>query len=309
MELQPVTDTAAKQAIDASRAYKEMVRVQRQLRALGGSMFWKPVGSYEYLAQRCGRQVKHLGARSSETELQYEKFQQERDRLQAREKSLQVRIKLHERINRAVHAGAAPAPVIQMLDTLEDAGAGEDGLVLGSAALLAYWQASGLQQPTQVTDALDASFWVLLHEKLSPQAKRKLQRSKAFHVSEVKLRGNSFLKFLSSSSHHLKPARNAKYVKEVSLSALSAGERDDALGLMLSRIRDLPAFEQVVIGKSGKMGLMRTVDPQVFLDWCDSPVGETLNIESELGEWVQQLVSERRIQSKVQAGERLQLAG
>lgn len=301
MELQAVTDTAAKQAIDAIRAFKELVRVQRQLKELGGSMFWKPVGSYEYLAQRSGQQIHHLGARSPETEGQYEKFQQERERLRAREKSLRVRIKLHERMNNAVHAGAAPTPLIKMLDALEDVGAGADSLVLGSAALLAYWQASGLQQPAQVTSANELGYWVLLRGKLTAQAKRKLQRSKNFHVSEVRVKENSFLKFLSSLTTDVKSPKGR------TVEWLSPDVWQDALVPMLAQIEGSPAFEQVVIGKTGKMGLMRTVDPKVFLDWCHTPVGETLGIGPKSGEIVQQLVSERRIHSKIQAEDRFEL--
>ena len=302
MELLPITDTAAKQAIDATRAYKEWLRVERQLKELGGSMFWKPVGSYEYLAQRSGLKVKHLGARSHETEVQYERFQQERERLRAREKSLQARIKLHQRMNHAVHAGAAPTPVLKTLDALEEVGAGVDSLVLGSAALLAYWQASGLQPPVQAASSQASSLWVLLQEKLTAQAKRKLRSSKAFQLSEFKVKDSHFLKVLLHSNipvKHPSGAKPPKLSKEPSTEIL-----EDALLPMLAEIKKSPAFEQVVIGKSGKMGLMRTVDPKVFLDLCDTPAGKTLGIEAEQGEWVQQLVSQRRVHSKIEAADR-----
>lgn len=303
MELQPVSDTAAKQSIDAIRAYKEWVRVQRQLKALGGAMFWKPVGRYEYLAQRSGLKINHLGARSPNTELQYAQFHKERDRLLAREKSLRVRIKLHERMNHAVHAGTAPAPVLKTLDALEEAGVGADSLVLGSAALLAYWQASGLQQPVQATDALDASLWVLLQEKLSAQGKRKLQSNKAFHFREVTVKNSRFLKFLWHSTSQDMPASHAKHPKQQRAGVPSGSVLEDALLPILAHITNSPVFEQVVIGKNGKMGWMRTVDPKVFLDLCDTPAGETLGIEPQLGEMVQQLVSQRRIHSKIQVDE------
>ena len=301
MEFHPVTvtDTAAKQAIDATRAYKEWVRVQRQLKTLGGSMFWKPVGSYEYLAQRSGLKIHHLGARSPETELQYEKFQQERDRLRSREKSLHARIKLHERMNHAVHSGSAPTPLLKTLDALEEAGAGTGSLVLGSAALLAYWQASGLQQPIQATKALDEGLWVLLREKLTAQAKRKLQSSKIFNVSEVQVKDSRFLKFLMHSNQ-VKHVSCIKSTKTPMTSLPPASALEEALVPVLAQIKSSPAFEQVVIGKTGKMGLMRTVDPKVFLDLCDTPAGKALGIEPQLGEMVQQLVSQRRIHSKIQ---------
>lgn len=53
MELPRITDLAAKQAIDAIRLFREFVRVQRELQAYEGSLFFKKVGATSTCCTSC----------------------------------------------------------------------------------------------------------------------------------------------------------------------------------------------------------------------------------------------------------------
>ena len=304
MKFSPLSDSATKQAIDATRAFKESLRVRRRLDELGGSMFWKTVGDYEYLAQRAGRKVVHIGVRSTETEQQFAAFQLERERLQTREKALRERIRLHERMNKAVRAGTTPTPVIDTLTLLEDLGLGTDSTWLGSSALHAYWQSSGLEPPKELTGQKSASaYLVAINEKLSARAKLALQRCKALDVMLVNARHVTVL-IVAHKTQTALPHGDSD------LEAITARlQRMDknALEQLLKGVLSYTAFEQVVIGKTGEMGEMRTLDPQLFISMSRSPTGEILGLHLKESDLVQDLVEMHRVQTKLTVEEQARL--
>lgn len=46
------SDAAVKQILDSTRVYREYARARKASQQLPGSLFWKKVGSYEYLARK-----------------------------------------------------------------------------------------------------------------------------------------------------------------------------------------------------------------------------------------------------------------
>jgi hypothetical protein len=266
MELHRVTDTAARQAIDSAKTFKEYLRVRHELDALGGSMFWKPVDTYEYLVQRSARKLHYLGPRSPETEKTYEEHHARKKRLQERANALQTMVETYQRMNKAVHAGSVPNAIINVLRKLDDLGVGERSLVLGAAAVYAYLQPSGVS-----VDAIKTS---APHRRLAESAVEQF----ALLVEEP-----STLSAWKTTFSRIKTALKDVEVEEVAsaprakMHVLRLVFRPDdetpkkkssikREAAWVQAIKDTPQYEQVVIGKSGKMALMRTVDPQVFSD-------------------------------------------
>src|SRR4051812_28498444 len=112
MSLPRTTNTAAKQILDSTRVYREYARVRKESERVRGSVFWKKVGPYEYLAQKLEGKVTYIGRRSPETEQQFEEFKKIKAPLLQRARKLKASVQSYERMNKAVRAGAVPTSVL-----------------------------------------------------------------------------------------------------------------------------------------------------------------------------------------------------
>lgn len=265
MEAQHLSNTTTKQVIDSTRAFRELVGVRRNLQRLGGSMYWKTSGHYVYLAQRSyhdSQKVVHLGLRSAETERIFKEFGAERARLQQREKVLSERIAIYERMNKAVRAGTASTHVIEAINLLEGLGISDDSRWLGTPALHAYWQSTGYEAPQVLKEREEIDYFlVFVMHKLEAQTILKLKRSKALTHYAVISDHSSVLVIKSAKESRFEEEQAFQRAHDALVVYLqqTAKEFLDELSEELSHT---PAFEQVVISKTGKMGLMKTVEPQ-----------------------------------------------
>ena len=311
MELTRIDDVAARQSIDSMRVYREFVRVRRELNALAGSLFWKKVGEYEYLAHKVGAGTKYKGARSESTEAQFKEYVAKMAKLKSRYESLKATVEASQRMNRAVHAGAVPAEVVDVLTQIEQRGLTERSLVVGTPALYAYSQSSGvslkavkldgkalqvlesapkclrvlIQRPEkaesyalselrralskfatiQVGRQKKSSEWVDLLIHFSPRKSKAMGRktgstSQVGMVSPDRKEGTS--KAMSKAGADRVHACEMLKLWRVESEGSWQASEDRRLEQLLERT---PGFEQVVVGKTGKMAVMRTVDPRLFV--------------------------------------------
>ena len=268
MELHRVTDTAARQAIDSAKTFKEYLRVRHELDALGGSMFWKLVDTYEYLVQRSARKLHYLGPRSPETEKKYEEHHARKKRLQERANALQTMVETYQRMNKAVHAGSVPTAIINVLRKLDDLGVGEHSLVLGAPAVYAYLQPSGV--------SVDAIKTAVQHRRLAESAVEQF----ALLIEEP-----STLSAWKTTFSRIKTALKDVEVEEVASSPrakthvlrlvfLPDGEKPKKKSstkreaAWVQAIKDTPPYEQVVIGQSGKMAMCLRSASRVASFWA-----------------------------------------
>ncbi|MDP9606203.1 GSU2403 family nucleotidyltransferase fold protein [Variovorax sp. NFACC27] len=266
MKLPRTSDTAAKQILDATRVYREYARVRKESQRLKGSLFWKKVGSYEYLAHKVHGKVTYVGPRGAETEREFEEFKQKKAQLQQRARTLKESVETCERMNKAVRAGAVPTPVVEVLRQLEDAGLSEGSVVLGTSALFAYGQPSGVRveevaSPVHGSVVEDAKqhLQVLLEapESAIKAALLKLRQA-ADAIVEVAPAGAS-----GERTYFLVEFKFGRQRELSKCWAENAYWRTLATE-MATEIRHAGKFEQVVIGKTGTMATMRTLDPQFF---------------------------------------------
>ncbi|WP_416757441.1 hypothetical protein ACNI65_14265 [Roseateles sp. So40a] len=246
-----------RQVIDSTRLFKEKVRVDRALTALGGSMFWKAVGDYEYLVQRQGRKLIYLGPRTSSMQARHDGFLNDREQLKQRSSALHQSVGVAQRMNRAVRAGVTPVAFVDALNQIELLGLSGRCMVLGPAALLVYAQAAGVSGYAAPSSALvhvaltavEASEW-------TPKLRVAMRRQA--RVDVVDLGGEDGLLL------HVRR-------DESDLTALPGGRRQPLARAEAQRlagtmrvIRNEPALEHVVIGTTGKMAPVRAVDPGVY---------------------------------------------
>lgn len=296
MELPRITDLAARQAIDSTRLFKEYVRVRRELETFEGSQFFKKVGPYEYLLHKVGDTVHRKGKRSPETEAQRAQFQTTKSRLKARLKVLKESVETNQRMNKAVQVGAVPTEIIEVLSQLEEHGLADKSVVVGWPALYAYSQSSGVKldhvklwgtegklltrRPDELrvlikapadgskerlrelwqslktvadieTSASRDARWLQLLFRFSPSSSKTIAKSKyKAHFSK------------SSEKGQMSPRWPQKFFIETTVMPTQRAAHLEAWTKLLT---SAPPYEQVVVGKTGRMAMMRTLDPKLFV--------------------------------------------
>ncbi|MBX3628270.1 MAG: hypothetical protein KF892_25005 [Rhizobacter sp.] len=291
MELPRIPDLAAKQTIDSTRLFREYTRVRRELVALEGSLFWKPIGEYEYLAHKVKGTTHYKGVRSPATEAQITEFKAKKLRLKERYKRLKESVETSQRMNKAVHAGTVPTEIIEMLGELEEHGLSQNSLVVGPPALYAYGQSSGVNLAGVTMDGQRRSLLprhpecvhLLVQRSASPKVDFKTMMKKISHVDKVEVSSPSNSRwvglhvFFSHTSQkdkapsqeagklRLKISTRARTSPDKVPEAMSHAEwltRHESLTKWLDHA---PPFEQVVVGRTGKMAVMRTLDPKAYV--------------------------------------------
>lgn len=198
-------------------------------------------------------------------------------------------------MNKAVHAGSVPTDIIEVLTQLERHGLNDNCLVLGGAALYAYCQSAGIQiedltMPGQSEALLPRQPGTLCVLVQTPQPGaadllRQLQHSlrtvAQLEVSEALPSSCWVWSFrfdvAASTASSKKPAHAA--TRKLTADALNGAKMRNAMHRQsggavsqsieteawLALLQQAPVYEQVVIGRTGKMAVMRTLDPQLFV--------------------------------------------
>jgi hypothetical protein len=275
MDYIPLSDNAARQTIDSATIFEEFLRVEKQARNYAGGMYWKRQGEYEYLVKtnRANRQTR-IGPRSPETEAVYQSFTEHKRNVESRLKSLRQALTEAERLNKALKAGRVPAPVVSVLKTLADAGLSQHFTVIGTHALYAYEAAAGVRivqgaLATQDVDLLrDARQRVRFFtdmERLDMSILRVLQKADpSFQRKEGQLETAINDKGFEVDFIRRQPEGDGPHPMRFS------NDEDDlwpVQALRASVLTSAPKFEHLVISANGRMAVMRTIDPAVFVDF------------------------------------------
>lgn len=266
MSLPRTSAGAAKQTLDSTRIFREYTRVRNESEQLTGSLFWKKVGAYEYLARKVKGKVTYLGPRGEETEREFEALRQKQTQLRQRARMLKGSVETSQRMNKAVRAGAVPTPVVEVLRQLEGAGLSEGSVVLGTSALFAYAQPSGVRleeiaSPTHgsIVENAKHHLQVVLHasESAVTAALRELRAAVDADVEVAPVGGGGERTYFLVEFKFRRKAEPARSVATDGCWRLLASK-------MATEVQQAARFEQVVIGKTGAMATMRTLDPQLF---------------------------------------------
>lgn len=311
-----ISEVSARQVVDSTRAFKEYVRVRKELRELGGSLRWKSVKGYEYLVQRAGHRLFYLGKRSAETEQKHDEHSTKKERLETRFESLAAIVEMSQRMNKAVHAGVVPTELMAVLLKLDDLELAGRSILLGAPALYAYGQSSGLRidairtpvtRESVVAEAarnihifiedLDSASAIPFHRFIA--AMRRLASVEQAKVEYGETSG-VVLDIIFYSPKKTAPEEvSKKHIQR--LHQRSAGPEKPWLDI----IGTMPKYEQVVIGKSGKMAVMRTVDPLLFTMGfeCTRTLDPTSTTKPELVafqvELVKTMLKEHMVNSRI----------
>lgn len=275
MDYIPLSDNAARQVIDSTTVFDEFVRVQALARQYAGGMYWKRQGDYQYLVKtQPDNRQQRIGSRTPETERIFEEFTARKTEVEARLKSLRVALTDAERLNKALKAGRVPSMVVLVLHAIENAGLGEHFTVVGTHALYAYETAAGVRivQGALATQDID-----LLCD--ARKRVRFLTNLDKLDSSMLRVLQHADPTFLRKEGQN-ETAINAKGFEVDFLRRQPEGDdphpfrfSDDEGDLWpvqakrASVLTNAPRFEHVVISATGRMTLMRTIAPEIFIEF------------------------------------------
>lgn len=273
MDHLPLPDNAARQLLDSITVFDAWRQARAQARPYAGGMYWKRQGDYEYLVktQPDGRQ-RRVGPRSSDTERVFEEFKSRKRELEDRLRSLRGALLDAERLNKALKVGRVPATVLAVLQAIDDAGLGEHFVVVGTHALYAYETAAGVRivQGALATQDVDLLWGARKRVRfITDLGKLELSMLQVLQRADPSFR---------RKDGQNETAINAKGFEVDFLRRQPEGDdphpfrfsddEDDLWPVQAVRASVLTTarrFDHVVVSATGRMALMRTIDPAAFV--------------------------------------------
>ncbi len=238
-------------------------------------MYFKREGEHEYLVKTSpDNRQQRLGRRTPETEASYQAFVDGKQRAEDRARALTAALREAERMNKALKVGRVPNLVVSVLQELDMNGLGEHFTVVGTHALYAYEAAASVRieagaLATQDVDLLwDARKRVQFlgtMGRLDQSMLKILQRADpSFRRMEMQLESvvndkGFMVDFLRRMAVDGDPHPFRFTDDEDDLWPVQAQRAESFL--------NTPRFEQVIVSVTGRMAMMRTIPPAVFVDF------------------------------------------
>jgi hypothetical protein len=277
MNFLPVSDNAARQAIDAATIWTEYLHAQAAAKPYAGGMYWKKEGAYEYLVKTlAGKKQQRLGPRTPETEQVLASFHARKKSTEARLSSLASALDEAQRQNKALRAGRTPDIVVRLLNALREAGLERHFRVVGTHAIYAYESAAGVRitqgaLATQDVDLLwDASrrveFLADLQRDVGSVLALLQKVDPSFERRDDALKNESAI---NDKGFEVEFLRREIEPGDVHPFRFSDNENDlwPVQARRAAVLAQSPLFMQPVISATGKMATMNTVDPRTFVEF------------------------------------------
>jgi hypothetical protein len=272
----PIPDNAARQLIDSVTVFTEYSRVREQAGRYAGSMYWKTENGYEYLVKTKPRSRKQerLGVRSEASELIFNEFTARKQAEEARLQSLKTALTEAERLNKALKVGRTPQLVVDILNTLADAGLQQHFTVVGTHALYAYELAAGVRivQSALATQDVD----LLWDARKRVQFMADMENLDASMLGVLRRADPSFIRkegqnetAINSSGFEVDFLRRQPVEDDPHPFRFSSDDEDlwPVQAIRASVLTSAPKFEHVVVSSNGKMALMNTIAPEAFVEF------------------------------------------
>jgi len=246
------SESQKRQFIDAETVFLAVAKAKKAAGEVRGSMLWRELrGKSTLIRTSANSAQKSLGPRSEETEAMYASFMARKKSAEERLKALKAQLATQQRLNRALRVGRVPNVVVGVLNALESMGVQENFMVVGTHALYAYETAAGVRiaEEAMATRDVDMLFDTRKHIAFFT-AMKKLDSSLIGVLRKV---DPSF----EVVDDQLYTARNQDGF-EVDIIRRAAKDTDP------HPLQSARRMDQVVVGTSGEMALMRTIPPLDF---------------------------------------------
>ncbi len=271
----PLSDNATRQAIDSFAVFQAWLGAVEQARRFAGGMYFKREGEHEYLVKTLpDNRQRRLGRRSPETEATHQAFTTGKQQAESRLRSLAEALREAERLNKALKVGRVPNVVVNVLNALEAAGLGPHFMVVGTHALYAYATAASVrispgalatQDVDLLWDARKRVQFVGTMDKLDSSMLKVLQRAdpsfqRMDNQLESAVNDKGFMvDFLRRRAVDGDPPPFRFTDADGDIWPVQAQRAEAFL--------HTPGFEQPIVSVTGRMALMRTIAPGVFVEF------------------------------------------
>ena len=274
---QDITETTAKQYIDAAQLWDVLQDAERRGAKYTGSMYWRKTGAArtEYLIKEVNGIEKSLGCRSPDAEHIIAEFKRNKAESNERLKAIRDAMKKQQRVNFALRVGRTPNTAIAVLNALADAGIADHFLVIGTNSLYAYETQAGVYLSGDITATKDFDLLWDSRKHLSLVSKDPEFNTKGL-IGILKKVDKSF-SVLDKEAY--RAANSDGYLVDL-IKRRPASFFDDHEKQQLRTVEDdfwackipdmdwllsSPKFKQVVVGVNGHMAEMTTIDPRAFV--------------------------------------------
>ncbi len=272
MKFIDISSNTNKIKIDAIQCYEALQDAISKSRPYKGSMMWRNISEMDYLIHQTDKRQKSLGARTKETELLYNNFQERKSALSDRVKSLKNNQERNARLCKAVNANRVPRIVADISRRISDFPIlSKKTLIVGTNALYAYEAAAAVYFEPDMMATSDVDVLLDTRKKISiasaePQGFIGLLKSvdKSFEV----MVGNRF-RFRASNKDGfivdlIQPAK--KDIMFSSCSSMSDFPEDLIAVEMkgLAWLVSCPKFTSIGIDDQGFPVQLTVPDPRAF---------------------------------------------
>lgn len=276
MNFAPISDSAARQSIDAVSIWNEYQRAAAAAKSFAGGMYWKKEGAYKYLVKTlAGNKQQRMGARTEETEQAFEAFHAQKKAAEARLSSLTKALDEAQRQNKALRVGRAPDILVKLLNALADAGLERCFRVVGTHALFAYESNAGVRitargQDFQGLDPLSGAkrgVELLVNPECSVASALAVLKKvdPSFQLGSAALKNECAISGKGFEVGLLRLGRESGDSGPVALYG-NEGRTWELSARRVAVFSRAPLFSEPVISATGKMATMNTIDPQSFVE-------------------------------------------
>ena len=290
IETSALDEDVARQYGAAAATYVEWESAAALADEYAGGMVWKRVKSFEYLVRtsRKGKQTS-LGRRTADAEARFESFFLAKTELEAHLKRLRRSVERQERVNKALRVGRVPTPLVEFLRKLHQSTSAAALYLVGPESLFAYESAAARRFDTSLIpapfDQSDAPRPLLLAS--GEQATEALEALRATDASIKPIQGSPG-QFRNASGRQF-TVISTDLANPVDADVFWAAPKRDQAWLAAA-----PRWSAIVVGSTGRMARLPTVDPRAFvmhLDWLAATgIGDARAIA--LAEAVERLVAQ-----------------
>jgi len=266
-------DQAIQQVRLSVAAFHRRAAALVHAKRFAATMEWQESEGLEQLFKVAVDGARHcLGPRDEERERIHQRHSNEQLAANAHLQASRDEVLIRERINRTTEANRVPSIVIDILNALDEQGLSDYYRVIGTHALYAYEAASGVAFDPESTSTRDVDLLWDVQKRM-----RLVRELQAAGLSMVELLQRVDATF-ERDEENLEAAMNADGFAVEFLRRQDPGSESypisdkegDVYPVQAERAQlflNSPPFHQVIIGVDGRMAIMRTIDPTIFVEF------------------------------------------
>ncbi len=276
MAFTDLSNAQSMQLTNALQVWQGVHSAKSLAHAHRGSMKWRTINGTDYLLHVSPQGSQHsLGPRDSATEKVHDKFVKGKIESESRLKSLKEQLKQANAVNRALRVGRVPNILIDVLNSIERAGLKDHLMVIGANALYAYETQCAVRFDNAVVATLDLDILWDSRKSIKLAITKEIQEEGLLGI--LKKADKSFeliedqkYTAINSEGYMVDLIRRGKHdlVLDEDYPKSLSKMPDDIWAVKIPTadwLLSVPKFREVVVGVSGKMAEMTTVDPRAYV--------------------------------------------